>query len=72
MPLAGEGTSVSTLSVLTSTNGSNSCTESLTCLSHLVTVPSTTDSPNWGMMTSIAMCCSISLVSAHPLGALMS
>ena len=45
VPLTGEGTSVSTLSVDTSTTPSSSSTESPTFLSHSSTVPSVTDSP---------------------------
>ena len=55
-PATGEGTSESTLSVDTSTMGSSSSTVSPTCLSHVVTVPSVTDSPRAGMVTEVAMC----------------
>ncbi len=44
-PAAGDGISVSTLSVETSSNGSSTSTVSPSCLSHRVTVPSVTDSP---------------------------
>src|SRR4051794_31975100 len=47
-PLAGAGTSVSTLSVETSTTPSSASTVSPTCLSHSRIVPSVTDSPIWG------------------------
>ena len=50
VPAAGEGTSVSTLSVETSTIGSSASTRSPTCLRHSRTVPSVTDSPIWGMV----------------------
>jgi hypothetical protein len=55
VPLAGAGTSESTLSLSTSSSGSYSSTRSPTCFSHAPTVPSTTLSPSWGMMTSVAM-----------------
>jgi hypothetical protein len=45
VPAAGEGTSTSTLSVVTSTNDSPSVTLSPTALSHREMVPSVTDSP---------------------------
>ena len=44
------------MSVDTSTMGSSSSTVSPTCLSHVVTVPSVTDSPRAGMVTEVAMC----------------
>ena len=50
-PLIGEGISVSTLSVEISTNGSSTWTVSPTFFNHRVTVPSVTDSPNWGSTT---------------------
>ena len=50
IPLAGEGTSVSTLSVDISTIPSSSSTSSPTCLSHSRIVPSVTDSPISGMV----------------------
>ena len=52
-PAAGEGISVSTLSVDTSSNGSSTSTESPTCLSQRVTVPSVTDSPNAGIVIGV-------------------
>ena len=55
IPEAGAGISVSTLSVLTSTNGSYCSTASPGFFSHLVSVPSTTDSPNWGIRTCVGM-----------------
>ena len=48
-PEAGEGISVSTLSVETSSNGSSTSTWSPSCLSHRVTVPSVTLSPRAGI-----------------------
>ena len=46
MPAAGDGISVSTLSVETSSNGSSTSTRSPSCLSQRVTVPSVTLSPS--------------------------
>jgi hypothetical protein len=46
VPDTGEGTSVSTLSVDTSNNGSSSATVSPTLLNHCVIVPSVTVSPS--------------------------
>src|SRR5581483_6565882 len=54
-PAAGEGTSVSTLSVEISNRGSSRATVSPSRLSHLRMVPSTTVSPSWGMVT-VVMC----------------
>ncbi len=51
VPATGEGISVSTLSVDTSSNGSSMATESPTFFSQRVTVPSVTDSPRAGMVT---------------------
>ena len=51
MPSNGDGTSAFTLSVITSTIGSNLSTWSPTCLSHLPMVPSATLSPSWGIVT---------------------
>ena len=48
VPVKGEGTSTLTLSVSNSTKGSSESTSSPTCLSHLDTVASVTDSPNDG------------------------
>ena len=50
-PDAGEGTSVSTLSVATSSRGSSASTVSPTALSQEETVPSVTDSPRAGIFT---------------------
>ena len=52
VPLIGEGTSVSTLSVLTSNSGSSAATWSPTFLNQRVIVPSVTVSPSWGRVTS--------------------
>ena len=52
-PAAGEGISVSTLSVDTSSSGSSAATVSPTCLSQRVTVPSVTLSPRAGRVTSV-------------------
>ena len=54
MPDAGLGTSVSTLSVEISSSDSSASTCSPSCFSHFVIVPSETDTPIWGMTTSIA------------------
>src|SRR3989442_8210691 len=51
VPLAGAGTSASTLPVVTSTSASPSRTGSPGCFSHLATVPSVTDSPISGRVT---------------------
>ena len=53
-PLTGEGISVSTLSVETSSNGSSAVTASPTAFSQRVTVPSVTLSPSWGIDTVVA------------------
>src|SRR5262249_10938062 len=50
LPSKGEGISALTLSVTTSTSGSSRLTKSPSCLSHLSTVPSVTDSPSWGIL----------------------
>jgi hypothetical protein len=52
VPLTGDGTSESTLSVDTSKRGSSSVTESPTALNHFVIVPSVTVSPSWGIVIS--------------------
>jgi hypothetical protein len=57
VPVAGEGTSASTLSVDTSTRGSSAVTVSPTCLSHSSTVPSVTDSPMAGIVISTVVVC---------------
>ena len=51
-PLAGAGTSASTLSVETSTTVSPSSTKSPSVLCHSRTTPSVTDSPIWGIWIS--------------------
>src|SRR5690606_32351981 len=59
-PAMGEGISVSTLSVETSTRGSSTSTWSPTCFSHRVTVPSVTLSPSAGRLTgSLIVYCSL-------------
>jgi len=59
-PLAGDGTSVSTLSVEISSSDSSASMGSPSCLSHFVIVPSETETPIWGMTTSIALVVAIS------------
>ena len=54
MPATGDGISVSTLSVETSSNGSSTSTVSPTFFSQVVMVPSVTDSPSSGISTSVA------------------
>jgi hypothetical protein len=54
-PAAGEGISVSTLSVETSSKGSSASTRSPTCFSQRVTMPSVTDSPRAGRVTETVM-----------------
>ena len=53
VPETGDGISVSTLSVETSTSGSSAATASPTFFSHRVTVPSVTDSPSVGISTGV-------------------
>jgi hypothetical protein len=53
VPATGEGISVSTLSVETSSSGSSTSTVSPTCLSQRVTVPSVTLSPRAGIFTGV-------------------
>ena len=53
VPATGDGISVSTLSVDTSSSGSSTATGSPTCLSQRVTVPSVTLSPSAGMVTGV-------------------
>ncbi len=60
IPVPGEGTSVSTLSVEISSSGSSAATSSPSCLSHFVIVPSETETPIWGMTTSMAVSVAIS------------
>src|SRR3954447_10449739 len=52
-PETGDGISVSTLSVETSSNGSSAMTWSPSCLSQRVTGPSDTLSPSAGMVTEV-------------------
>src|ERR1039458_6708089 len=52
-PAAGEGISESTLSVDTSKSGSSRATTSPTFLNHWVMIPSVTDSPSDGSVTSV-------------------
>src|SRR4051794_35248125 len=54
-PVAGDGTSVSTLSVEISTIGSSASTQSPTRFFHSTTVPSATDTPIWGIVTSTSV-----------------
>ena len=53
IPATGEGISVSTLSVETSSNASSTATESPTFFSQRVTVPSETDSPSAGIEITV-------------------
>ena len=53
VPATGDGISVSTLSVETSSSGSSTSTVSPTCFSQRVTVPSVTLSPRAGRVTSV-------------------
>src|SRR3954469_2218090 len=54
-PVAGDGTSVSTLSVEISTIGSSASPQSPTRFFHSTTVPSATDTPIWGIVTSTSV-----------------
>ena len=54
-PSAGLGTSVSTLSVEISSSGSSRPIGSPTWRSHFVTVPSETETPIWGITTSVCV-----------------
>src|SRR5881227_4506268 len=54
-PVAGDGTSVSTLSVEISTIGSSDSTQSPTCFFHSTTVPSATETPICGIVTSTSV-----------------
>src|SRR5256714_6404705 len=54
-PLAGAGTSESILSVEISQMVSSACTQSPTRLRHSTTVPSATETPIWGMVTSTSV-----------------
>ena len=60
MPEAGDGTSVSTLSVEISSSVSSASTVSPTCFDHFVIVPSETETPICGMTTSTAVLVAIS------------
>src|SRR3954465_14695929 len=51
-PVAGASTSVSILSVEMEAMISSACTQSPTCFFHSTTVPSATETPIWGMVTS--------------------
>ena len=53
VPATGDGISVSTLSVETSSSASSTATESPTFLSQRVTVPSLTDSPRAGIVITV-------------------
>src|SRR5437899_10896744 len=59
MPVTGAGTSALTLSVSTSSIGSNSATLSPGLTSHLEIVPSCTDSPSWGITTRVVVAISV-------------
>ncbi len=61
MPLAGLGTSVSTLSVEISSSASSASICSPSCFSHFVIVPSETETPIWGITTSTASVVAIRL-----------
>src|SRR5215218_5947684 len=54
-PVAGASTSVSILSVEIAAMISSACTQSPGCFFHSTTVPSATDTPIWGMATSISV-----------------
>ncbi len=59
-PLAGLGTSVSTLSVEISRRVSSASMDSPSALAHFVIVPSETETPIWGMTTSTSVSVAIS------------
>src|SRR5712692_6988737 len=59
MPVTGAGTSALTLSVSTSSIGSNSTTLSPGLTSHLEIVPSCTDSPSCGITTRVVVAISV-------------
>ena len=65
IPATGEGISVSTLSVETSSSGSSASTRSPSFFSQRVTVPSVTLSPSWGMDTETDMASRDSFVVRH-------
>src|SRR5688572_33238521 len=54
-PVAGDSTSVSILSVEIEQMISSASTPSPTCFFHSTTVPSATDTPIWGIVTSICV-----------------
>src|SRR4051812_30362172 len=56
-PVAGDGTSTSTLSVDTSQIGSSASIQSPGRLRHSMIVPSATETPIWGMVTSTVVAC---------------
>src|SRR6185437_14824529 len=68
-PAAGEGISVSTLSVETSSSGSSASTLSPTDFSQRVTVPSVTDSPSAGSTTGVPLAGPDGAAGAGPAGA---
>ena len=77
IPSAGEGTSVSTLSVLISKIVSSLLTLSPTFLYHLIMVPSITDSPIFGIVISIIFpvplfCCTVGFSSTAFIGSICS
>ena len=61
VPLAGEGTSVSTLSVEISSSGSSASTCSPSRFNHFVIVPSETETPICGITTSTAVSVAMAL-----------
>src|SRR5918997_656938 len=54
-PVAGASTSVSILSVEIEAMISSACTQSPGCFFHSTTVPSATDTPIWGIVTSMSV-----------------
>src|SRR4051812_24917920 len=54
-PVAGDSTSVSILSVEIEAMISSASTQSPTCFFHSTTVPSATETPIWGIVTSICV-----------------
>ncbi len=66
MPSAGLGTSVSTLSVEISSSDSSRAIGSPSDLSHFVIVPSETDTPIWGITTSVCVPVDICSPSTPP------
>ncbi len=59
-PVPGLGTSVSTLSVEISSSGASASIVPPSLTSHLTIVPSETDTPIWGMTTSMTVALAIS------------